>query len=108
VDTLVVYLEAAAWADALAPVTRLAGDLQAQLRPWCPPLTLRLAAGLGFAADPGDGLSFGQSRCRMLAPAVATLIADTSLSADMAIDLCLQALHRSRVNPERPWSTEGG
>src|SRR5436305_14389954 len=37
------------------------------LKPETPLFTKRLAAGLGFAEDPGNGESFGMSRCRIVA-----------------------------------------
>jgi hypothetical protein len=40
------------------------------LRPEVPLFTKRLAPGLGLAEDPGNGLSFGQHRCRLVARAL--------------------------------------
>jgi len=86
-----------------ATLTLLARDLEPRLRPWCPPLTLRLAHGVACADDPGGGLSFGQSRCRMLAVAVHALVDQPTASADAGIEVCLRALSDARVDPERPW-----
>ncbi|MGI8671264.1 MAG: T3SS effector HopA1 family protein [Luteitalea sp.] len=103
VDALIVYLERADWIGARDAITVLARDLEPRLRPWCPPLTLRLAHGVACADDPGGGLSFGQSRCRMLAVAVHALVDQPTASADAGIEVCLRALSDARVDPERPW-----
>jgi hypothetical protein len=55
----------------LAPRLRAAHrNVSAALRPDVPPLTKELARGLSLAEDPGDGLSFGESRCAALARAL--------------------------------------
>jgi hypothetical protein len=40
------------------------------MRPGTPVFTKFLAPGLGLAEDPGQGDSFGQHRCRLLADAM--------------------------------------
>ena len=42
-------------------------QVRGNLKPETPLFTRRLAAGLGFAEDPGNGESFGMSRCRIVA-----------------------------------------
>ena len=42
-------------------------EVKDNLKPETPLFTRRLAAGLGFAEDPGNGESFGMSRCRIVA-----------------------------------------
>ncbi|MFT3876837.1 MAG: T3SS effector HopA1 family protein [Propioniciclava sp.] len=65
-DAAVAYLPTGAW-DAVAPLLVPAcADL---LRPAVPPLTSPVAPGIGLADDPGGELSFGESRCRLLARA---------------------------------------
>lgn len=44
--------------------------LQTALDPQVPLFTKRLAAGIGFAEDPGNGQSFGSSRCQLVAAAL--------------------------------------
>lgn len=42
-------------------------QVRTDLKPETPLFTRKLASGLGFAEDPGNGESFGMSRCRILA-----------------------------------------
>jgi hypothetical protein len=44
--------------------------LKAFLRPETPLFTRKLAPGLAFAEDPGNGESFGMNRCRILAEGI--------------------------------------
>ena len=53
--------------DALAAIYE---TIKGGLRPEVPLFTKRLAPGLGLAEDPGNGLSFGQHRCRLVARAL--------------------------------------
>ena len=72
-DALVVYLPRRdrsrlaavlpAWLAGVAP--HVAGE--------APPMTGRLAPGIGFAEDPGQDISYGQLRCAQVAAAVARL-----------------------------------
>ncbi len=103
VDTMVVYLERAAWDGAGEAVQLVARDLAAWLRPCRPPLTLPLARGVACAEDPGTGESFGQCRCRMLAaPARAFVDRPRASSADET-RFFLLALSAAGVDPEHPW-----
>lgn len=58
-DAAVLYLPG----SALGELT----GIDVPLRPGVPALTLPLAAGIGAAEHPADGLSFGLTRCRILA-----------------------------------------
>lgn len=56
---------------ALEPVVEaLAGAARPFVRDGYPPLTARLAPGIAWAQDPGDGDSFGERTCDLLARAV--------------------------------------
>lgn len=108
VDTLVLYLERAEWHDAQQAFMAAMRELEGQTRPWWPPLTLRLAPGLAFAEDPGNDESFGQCRCRILAPAVATMVEHLDAPDERQLDLLQQALAAAGVDPERPWKNGKG
>jgi len=66
-DVAVLYLAKRLFpfvADALQEVYP---EVRPHLQPEVPFLTRRLAPGVGTAEDPGNGESFGQHRCRLLA-----------------------------------------
>ncbi len=64
-DAVVVYLrDKAAFDD-------IVGCARTRVRPGTgPPLTVPLAPGVAWAEDPGDGRSFGESRCEIVAAAL--------------------------------------
>ncbi|MDR3529850.1 MAG: T3SS effector HopA1 family protein [Rhodopila sp.] len=69
-DAGVLFI-AAPWHDAAAALLpEIHASLSSRLRPDVPLFTKRLAAGLGFAEDPGSNESFGVTRCRLLAEAL--------------------------------------
>jgi len=103
VDSLVVYLEKSCWRAAEPAVRRVIEQVGTRLRPAWPPLTLRIAPGVAFAEDPGGGESFGQSRCRALAPAVLALREAHSARAGDGVAALGDALRAAGIDPQRPW-----
>ena len=103
-----LYLERAEWHDARQAFMTAMRGLEGQTRPWWPPLTLRLAPGVAFAEDPGNDESFGQCRCRILAPAVTTMVEHLDDPDDRHIDRLQQALAAAGMDPERPWMNGKG
>jgi HopA1 effector protein family len=75
-DAAVLYLSRRDCARAIASIERIHGELGRALRPTVSLLVKRLAPGVGFAEDPGDGSSFGEHRCRLLA----TILTDAKWS----------------------------
>lgn len=66
-DAGVLYVERKDVASAMALLPALHRVTHAGLRDTTPMLTKRLAPGLSVADDPGDGRSFGQHRCQLIA-----------------------------------------
>jgi hypothetical protein len=66
-DAGVLYVALADTAAVMALVPGLHQTVSASLRPTTPMFTKRLARGLAVAEDPGDGTSFGQHRCQLVA-----------------------------------------
>ena len=66
-DAAVLYIERKDLASTMALLPELHRVTRAGLRDTTPMLTKRLAPGLGVADDPGDGRSFGQHRCQLIA-----------------------------------------
>ncbi len=103
VDTLVVYLEKTAWFGLAEVVHDVARSSRPLLRPLCPPLTLAIAHGVAYAEDPGPSLSFGQHRCRALAPAVLGLLDDGAGSPEADVARLKEALAAAQIDAGRPW-----
>ncbi|CAN7219234.1 T3SS effector HopA1 family protein [Knoellia sp. LjRoot47] len=73
-----------------------------------PPLTERLAEGVGWAQDPGDGRSFGEGRCEAVATAYGRLDG-TGAGTSAWLDLVAEEMSRSGVDPSSPHlGSEGG
>jgi hypothetical protein len=102
VDSLVVYVERAAWADLLDPICAAARQLASHLRPSVPPLTLPLGMGVACAEDPGNGESFGQHRCRLLVPGLRRLLAG---GRDDGVAIFVETLRAAGIDPQRPWQS---
>ncbi len=96
-DGVVVYLPDEALTGVGALLVSLIGGLVADRQP---PLTCRLAPGIAWAHDPGDGDSFGQSRCAVLAAALAE--ADLEASGADVLTLAAEAFHRRSLDPAAP------
>ncbi|WP_306209961.1 lanthionine synthetase LanC family protein [Actinoplanes sp. RD1] len=66
-DVAVLYLPAARMAAQWGTLLAVHRKVRADLRPWTPACTRRIAPGLALADDPPGGLSFGQTVSRILA-----------------------------------------
>jgi hypothetical protein len=82
-------------------LARLIVDAAPLLARGAPPLTCRLAAGVAWADDPGDGSSFGEHRCRLLAQAACETPASLS-SASRWRSAAARAFQREGLDLERP------
>jgi len=72
-----------------------------------PPLTERLAEGVGWAEDPGDGRSFGEVRCEALATAYRRL-SPAGAGTSTWLDLVAEELRRRSLDPSRPHASSEG
>jgi hypothetical protein len=68
----VLFLSRTDFAAAIKILRPLLRSLGPQLADGAPPFTKPLARGLAVAEEPGDGESFGEHRCRLLAEAIVT------------------------------------
>ncbi len=55
----------------------LADDLEPLLRPVVSPLCLPIAAGIGVAQYPDNGMTFGEHRCHLIALALRRRVSDS-------------------------------
>jgi hypothetical protein len=97
-DTLVLYTrrdDAEPLEEALVAAVHATGTT---LRDGQPALTRRLANGMATADDPGDGQSYGQSRCALLAKVVSEHRHDRALPERLTA-----ALVQAGIDPTEPW-----
>lgn len=94
-DAMVAYLPG----DSLAALEALQDGWLGRLAPLLseatPPLTRRLAPGVGASGDPGGGVSYGQLRCAQVAAAVFRL--------EKAGGSAAGVLASVGIDPTRPW-----
>jgi len=107
IDSLIVYLDTEAWSTAAPIIKETSHEVARQLRGQRPPLTKRVARGVAFAEDPGDGRSFGESRCAALAPGVQRLMQDQAFSMESGVAALAASLEAAGVNPACPWANGG-
>jgi HopA1 effector protein family len=91
-DAAVLYLSRRDCSRAIPLIERIHRELNRWLRPTVSLLVKPLAPGVGFAEDPGDGSSFGEHRCRLLA----TIVADPKWSV-LGLDAERAEFIRSRL-----------
>lgn len=102
-DAAVLYTSRQDRAAVRALVEEIRHVLASVLRPSVPALTLRRAAGVGFAEDPGGGESFGSHRCGILVRAAVSSwrTGETSAAARLArID---SAFRERGLDLDRPY-----
>lgn len=103
VDSLIVYLEAGSWSRTAVEITTMAERIRDHLRDATPPLTKKIAQGVAFAEDLGTNESFGESRCRALAPAVLALLQDQHSSPQDGLHILTESLIAAGIDPVQPW-----
>jgi hypothetical protein len=102
-DAGVLYVPAP-WLDALWPVLpELYESVRAGLRPQVPMFAQRLADGLGYAEDPGGGLSFGQARCRLAAAGLMRAFEAGAGDLEGRVAHLAAAFRDGGIDPERPF-----
>ncbi len=98
-DALVLYLSELKTPNRESEVIACLKPLAHKLRAGRPALTRALMPGVAFADDPGNGMSFGEHRCDILASAVS---ASLTQNLDL-VGALVAALRNARVDPEQPW-----
>jgi hypothetical protein len=107
-DNAVLYV-AERWfrivALALGPVMRV---LECALDPGIPLFTKRLGKGVAFAEDPGQGESFGSSRCRLAAAAIlAGLNPDGQIDVDTFRERFRDEILKAGLRPDALYLNPG-
>ena len=99
VDAVVAFLPRSSF-DAVRPALRtVQSGVEPYLEPEVPPLTLRLAPGLGLAENPDGDESFGMKRCRQIAEAVCAVGPEEAARRPEAV---VPLLEKQGIDPWRP------
>jgi hypothetical protein len=69
--------------------------------------TKPLAPGLGLAEDPNNGMSFGQSRCKIAAEALWSSFAQGLTDPDSRLSALARAFRQAGLDPELPFLERG-
>ena len=101
-DAMVLLVPQYAWGDLAPRLRALHRDIGGALRPGVPPLTKELARGLALAEDPGDGRSFGESRCAALAGALVELRSGPGLGAPDVVEALAARLAAAGIDLANP------
>jgi hypothetical protein len=72
-----------------------------------PLFTRELAPGLGLAEDPSGGLSFGQSRCRLVARGLWNGFTRGRTDREGRLAAVAEAFHEAGVDPAVPYLETG-
>jgi type III HopA1-like effector protein len=106
-DAGVLYVARQDLARAMDLLPALHRSVSSLLRHTTPMFTKRLARGLAAADDPGDGGSFGQHRCRLIAEGLMRAFAEGSTaSGDVAAAIAAR-FEEGGLNIDRPWLNPG-
>ena len=101
-DAAVLYVERAALLREPGAVAELHAALAEHLREPVPALTRALAPGVGLAEDPGDGQSFGQHRCRLIAEGLADAHERGLTALDERVAAVVERFAAEGVDPDAP------
>lgn len=101
-DAAVLYLDRTCYRRSGAALARIHAGLASHLRSDVPLFTRRLAEGLAQAEDPGNGLSFGQHLCRIIARAAWTSFQRRQTDRDQRAATLIAALRAAGLDPSRP------
>ncbi|WP_267555553.1 T3SS effector HopA1 family protein [Rhizobium rhizogenes] len=103
-DAGVLYLRACQMAEALPEIMATHGVIDPLLKDGVPLFARRLAKGLAFAEDPGDGSSFGISRATLLAGAL--LDNPSPVETDQVAQSVYARFERSGLDSLRPYARQ--
>lgn len=106
-DAAVLYVPDDGLAATLDVVARRHHDIAWALLPGVPALTKRIVHGVGAAEDPGNGESFGQHRCRLLAGALRDPAVRRSRGAERRAGKIAAYLLDAGVSPSAPYLSRG-
>src|SRR6185295_1593157 len=100
-DAGVLYLERPWYRRSTALLTRMYRELERDLRREVPLFTRPLAAGLGMAEDPANGMSFGQHRCHLVALASWTSFTRGESTLEARAATLARSITAAHLDPSR-------
>jgi hypothetical protein len=106
-DAGVLYLARSDFERTKALLPELHRTVSQDLRPMTPMFTKRLARGLAAADDPGDGRSFGQHRCELVADGLVRAFEAGRTSAGARTDAVAERFAEEGLDVARPWLNPG-
>jgi hypothetical protein len=107
-DAGVLYTLQSDYDRVSAVVAETYSAIAAALKPATPALTKQLAPGLGLAEEPGGQMvSFGMSRCRLLAEAVAAAAERGIRDAEQQLEAVSERFAREGIDLDTPYLNPG-
>jgi hypothetical protein len=106
-DAAVLFVGRRQWDITALLIRELYDKVKDRLKPETPLFTKRIAAGLSLAEDPGNGESFGTSRCRLVAEGLWNAYARGLQTEAARIEDVTAAFVRAGIAPDRPWLAPG-
>jgi class II lanthipeptide synthase len=106
-DAGVLYIARRDLADAMALLPVLHRTVSTRLADPTPMFTKRLARGLAVAEDPGDGRSFGQHRCQLVAEGLVRAFENGKTALPELTSAIAARFAEERLVITRPWLNAG-
>jgi len=106
-DAAVVYVCRDDFPAVAGILGRVYREVIRYLKPGVPTFTKPLARGVGLAEDPGQGESFGQNRCRLLAEGLIRADEQRARSLDARLQVVLECCAAAGVRLDRPYLNAG-
>lgn len=106
-DAGVLYIRRNDWIKTKELIAGIHQEIAASLNPETPMFTKRLGYGLGLAEDPGNGMSFGESRCKIIVHGLWSHFLQGKTSPQARLDAIIAAFQKEGVDPERPYLNHG-
>jgi hypothetical protein len=101
-DAGVLYVPSRVLGEVWPKIEETYAAVRTGLRPVVPMFTRCLAVGLGMAEDPGGGISFGQSRCRLAASGLWSAFETGAHDAEGRLHHIAAAFRANDIDPARP------
>lgn len=102
-DAGVLYIEKVYFTRIRNAVNDIYNQIKDHLKPEVPMFTKRLYDGLGLAEDPGNGMSFGMSRCKILAKSLCNCYEKGYSDMESRMSVFASSFEEEGINPELPY-----
>jgi HopA1 effector protein family len=106
-DAAVLFLNKKYYRIVMELMPEIYRAVKGHLKPEIPLFSKRIAPGIGFAEDPGNGDSFGMSRCRMLAEGLWSAYTQGKQTVDEKYAEVVGQFERYGISMDRPYLNSG-